>query len=159
MADVMSVEKRSALMSRIRGTGNETTELALAKLLRQAKLAGWRRHVQIRWRASSLSSLLQSRQRESQFRPYVTPDFVFRKARTVLFVDGCFWHACPEHGRAPSSNSDFWSTKLIRNQSRDDFVDAVLCYLGWTVLRVWEHELRQPQRLTRWLARNLDARK
>lgn len=157
MTDVLSVDDRSALMARIRGTGNESTEVAMIKMLRQAGLSGWRRHVRIGWQVSSLSPSLQRRQHKGRFRAYVAPDFVFRKKRTVLFVDGCFWHACPTHGGSPSSNSDYWRPKLLRNRTRDRFVDAVLCHRGWIVLRVWEHELSQPQQLMRWLVRNLQA--
>ncbi|MEK9803327.1 MAG: very short patch repair endonuclease [Curvibacter sp.] len=113
--------------------------------------------MKVRWSLSNLSPSLQERQHEGRFRPFVTPDFVFPKRRTVLFVDGCFWHSCPEHGGMPASNRIFWSSKLGRNQARDCFVDDVLCHLGWTVLHVWEHELELPQRLTRWLIRNLDV--
>ena len=55
----------------------------------------------------------------------------------------------------PSSNVDFWQRKFSRNRDRDRFVDAVLCHLGWTVLRVWEHELERPDRLVPWLVRNI----
>ncbi|MDO8456729.1 MAG: very short patch repair endonuclease, partial [Burkholderiaceae bacterium] len=82
-------------------------------------------------------------------------DFVFRQRRVALFVDGCFWHSCPKHGSLPSSNVDFWQLKFSRNRARDRFVDAVLCHLGWTVLRVWEHELEQPEKLARWLVRHI----
>jgi DNA mismatch endonuclease (patch repair protein) len=71
-----------------------------------------------------------------------TPDLAFMAARMAVFVDGCFWHGCPSHYREPITNADFWKAKLARNVRRDAAVDAELARMGWTVLRVWEHELR-----------------
>lgn len=59
-----------------------------------------------------------------------------------MFVDGCFWHLCPEHGNVPKANRDWWQEKLERNVRRDRDTDAQLLDAGWTVVRVWEHELR-----------------
>ena len=70
----------------------------------------------------------------------VRPDIVFTKARVAVFVDGCFWHACPEHGRSPKSNKAYWGPKLQRNRDRDAEVNEVLRRAQWTVVRVWEHE-------------------
>jgi len=156
MTDVFSPAYRSALMSRIRGKGSLSTELAVAEILRAAGLTGWRRNIRINWRLSSLPASLRSRQIGGRFRGYATPDFVFNAIRVVLFVDGCFWHCCPKHGTIPSSNVDYWQSKLMRNRHRDRFVDAALCDRGWTVLRVWEHELKDKDRLIRWLSRHLD---
>jgi DNA mismatch endonuclease (patch repair protein) len=58
-----------------------------------------------------------------------------------VFVDGCFWHACPEHGGNPRSNSEYWGPKLTRNRERDVRNTTELEAAGWTVVRVWEHEL------------------
>jgi DNA mismatch endonuclease (patch repair protein) len=69
------------------------------------------------------------------------PDLAFPGSRVAVFVDGCFWHGCPSHYRAPSSNVDFWSAKLERNRRRDEEVNLALSDLGWTVLRFWEHDL------------------
>jgi DNA mismatch endonuclease (patch repair protein) len=67
-------------------------------------------------------------------------DVLFTRARVAVFVDGCFWHGCPEHKTAPTSNGAWWAAKLARNIERDRETDAHLRSLGWTVLRVWEHE-------------------
>lgn len=67
-------------------------------------------------------------------------DLVFAGARVAVFVDGCFWHSCPQHGTSPRSNSSFWAEKLERNQIRDVDTTAQLSDSGWTVIRVWEHE-------------------
>lgn len=69
------------------------------------------------------------------------PDLVFSTSRTVLFVDGCFWHKCPQHFTPPRSNADFWRRKVDANVERDRRVVARLEALGWLVLRVWEHEI------------------
>ena len=67
------------------------------------------------------------------------PDVVFPRARVAVFVDGCFWHCCPEHGTSPRANTAYWLPKLKRNVSRDRAVDDA-GRAGWCVLRAWEHE-------------------
>lgn len=69
-----------------------------------------------------------------------TADIVFRPARVAVFVDGCFWHGCPEHYRPPSSNVEYWAPKILRNQERDLETTTALEAAGWTVLRYWEHD-------------------
>ncbi|MFA4084539.1 very short patch repair endonuclease [Mycobacteroides salmoniphilum] len=66
-------------------------------------------------------------------------DVLFTRARVAVFVDGCFWHGCPEHKTAPNINGAWWAAKLARNIERDRETDAHLSSLGWTVLRFWEH--------------------
>lgn len=67
-------------------------------------------------------------------------DIVFRRERVAVFVDGCFWHGCPRHGRVPRTNGDYWSAKLARNAARDDRNGRALKSAGWAVIRVWEHD-------------------
>ena len=119
MTDVWTKKKRSEVMSLVRGRGNKCTELALVRLFRRNKINGWRRQV-----------LLPGK-----------PDFTFWRKRMVVFVDGCFWHGCPKHGRQPKSNRIFWRTKLSSNKKRDRFVNKTLRRAGWRVLRIWEHDL------------------
>jgi DNA mismatch endonuclease (patch repair protein) len=69
----------------------------------------------------------------------VRPDIAFTKSKVAVFVDGCFWHCCPEHGRIPVVNEDYWRPKLQRNQDRDQIADAALSDAGWQVVRLWEH--------------------
>ncbi|MFB9684653.1 very short patch repair endonuclease [Amycolatopsis plumensis] len=69
----------------------------------------------------------------------VRPDIVFTKRKVAVFVDGCFWHVCPEHGRHPTSNEWYWTPKLRRNMSRDQLVTEALIDAGWRVVRIWEH--------------------
>ncbi len=68
------------------------------------------------------------------------PDVVFPPARLAVFVDGCYWHGCPQHARLPAVNVDYWKPKIEGNVARDRRADAALAEAGWTVLRIWEHE-------------------
>lgn len=67
-------------------------------------------------------------------------DLVFPRARVAVYVDGCFWHGCPEHGTSPRHNAEYWRDKIARNRRRDADTNAQLRAAGWDVLRVWEHE-------------------
>lgn len=67
------------------------------------------------------------------------PDIVFTKSRLVIFIDGCFWHFCPEHGHIPKSNIHYWEPKLNKNKERDITDTKLLTDNGWLVLRIWEH--------------------
>ncbi|MFF1904272.1 very short patch repair endonuclease [Kitasatospora sp. NPDC058218] len=69
-----------------------------------------------------------------------TADLVFTKAHVAVFVDGCFWHGCPEHLRPARRNADFWGAKITANRARDEETDRLLAAAGWRVVRVWEHE-------------------
>jgi DNA mismatch endonuclease (patch repair protein) len=135
MPDVFTTLKRSDVMSKIRGRGNRDTELALVRLLRFQRITGWRRHPAV----------------------FGKPDFVFRKERLAVFVDGCFWHCCPKHSNLPQNNRLFWTKKLGANRRRDRLVTRELRARGWRVLRIWEHELtiRNEQRLVKRIRRAL----
>lgn len=65
---------------------------------------------------------------------------VFRPVKVAVFIDGCYWHGCPEHYVPPKTNSGYWSEKVLRNVTRDRDTDERLRAAGWTVLRFWEHE-------------------
>jgi DNA mismatch endonuclease (patch repair protein) len=67
-------------------------------------------------------------------------DLVFTRARVAVFVDGCFWHGCPQHHTVAKSNAEFWATKVAGNRARDERGEAILGAASWTVLRFWEHE-------------------
>lgn len=69
-----------------------------------------------------------------------TIDVAFTRARVAVFVDGCFWHGCPQHATSPRANSDWWHWKIEGNQARDTNTTQLLGDAGWTVLRIWEHE-------------------
>ena len=130
MADVFDRAKRSLVMANIRSKGNRTTELALAAILRSAKISGWRRHQKVVGK----------------------PDFIFRSQRVAIFVDGCFWHGCPRCYQAPSQNSKFWRTKLNANKTRDRKVNSLLRADDWRVMRLWEHDLRHSKRVAHRIA-------
>jgi DNA mismatch endonuclease, patch repair protein len=70
----------------------------------------------------------------------VRPDVVFTRSRVAVFVDGCFWHGCPEHGETPVANREFWEAKIAGTRERDHRQTAALEDAGWTVVRLWEHE-------------------
>lgn len=69
-----------------------------------------------------------------------TADVVFSKAKVAVFVDGCYWHGCPDHFRPPSRNPGYWGPKIERNRERDRMFTEKLENAGWTVIRAWEHE-------------------
>ena len=70
----------------------------------------------------------------------VRPDVVFTRRRVALFIDGCWWHGCPEHGTQAATNAEYWGPKLAENRDRDRRQTAVLKKHGWTVIRAWAHE-------------------
>lgn len=86
-----------------------------------------------------------------------TADLVFRSARVAVFVDGCFWHRCPDHATDPQTNSNYWRPKLERNVERDRETDVLLANAGWLSVRVWEHE--DPGKAARRIARIVTKRR
>lgn len=127
MPDVFTKAKRSAVMARIRGSGNKDTELRMIALFRANGITGWRRRVTL----------------------FGKPDFVFRQQRLAVFVDGCFWHRHPQckFSYTPKSRLNFWIPKFERNVRRDRFVTRTLKKAGWKVIRIWECDLlRKRQR-------------
>lgn len=120
-------------MSRIKGKGNKDTELTMIQILRKHHISGWRRNQAVLGK----------------------PDFIFPKPKIALFVDGCFWHGCPKpkHSNMPRNNQKFWAKKLQANKDRDKFVNRKLRKLGWKVIRVWEHELKDIPQIAKKLAR------
>ncbi len=69
-----------------------------------------------------------------------TPDVVLVRPRLAIFVDGCFWHVCPDHAVIPKANREFWIEKLEENRARDRRKDVALTEIGWEPVHVWEHE-------------------
>jgi DNA mismatch endonuclease (patch repair protein) len=125
MADVFSKSKRSQVMSSIRGKGNRTTEWRLRSRLIQAGIRGW-----------------QVGTKEVVGKP----DFLFKKKRLALFVDGCFWHGCKRCRNIPIQNHAFWIKKIRSNKKRDSKVTMSLRNKRWRVVRFWEHEITQNPR-------------
>ncbi|RCG23758.1 very short patch repair endonuclease [Streptomyces diacarni] len=85
-----------------------------------------------------------------------TIDIAFPGPRVAVFVDGCFWHSCPQHATSPKANSSWWQQKLARNAQRDQETTRHLEGLGWQVLRFWEHEA--PEEVAEKIARAVDVR-
>ncbi|GIE34091.1 hypothetical protein Ait01nite_071360 [Actinoplanes italicus] len=73
-----------------------------------------------------------------------TADLVFPRLKIAVFVDGCYWHGCPEHYRPSQANQQFWHTKIEGNKARDAETDKLLAAAGWTAIRVWEHDVPKP---------------
>ncbi len=119
MPDIFTKAKRSQVMSRIRSRGNKDTELALIRVFRAHRITGWRRRQPV----------------------FGKPDFVFPTLRIAVFVDGCFWHGCPQHATKPKNNRAYWQKKFAVNKVRDRLVTRTLRRRGWRVFRIWEHEL------------------
>lgn len=139
MTDVIDAAKRSEVMSKIRSRRNGSTELVMARLLRTGRLSGWRRHVELRPRPTESDMAAAVLRKNGRIR--VRPDFVFRGLRLAIFVDGCFWHACPMHSSRPKQNAQCWGAKLRANCLRDRVATNALQAAGWRVERIWEHEL------------------
>jgi DNA mismatch endonuclease (patch repair protein) len=131
MADRMTLAQRSRTMAAVRSRGNRSTEVVLVEILRAARIKGWRRHVALVGR----------------------PDFVFRRQRVVIFVDGCFWHGCPRCYTRPVTRRRYWDEKVRQNRARDARQRRDLRAAGWCVLRIWEHELKRHARVLSKLTR------
>src|SRR6266851_41683 len=121
MTDWLTPEQRSRNMASIRSKGNKTTEARFVDLLRTSQISGWRRHTKLLGK----------------------PDFVFKKERLAVFVDGCFWHGCPRCYRLPEDNRLYWRKKVKLNRLRDRRNARGLRQRGWKVVRFWEHALER----------------
>lgn len=118
--DKVSPQKRSQIMASVHSKDTRP-EIALRKALWQAGVRGYR-----------LDRDLLGR-----------PDLTFKAHRVAVFVDGCFWHGCPKCYRQPTNNKDYWIVKIANNRKRDRQVSEKLASQGWTVVRLWEHEIRE----------------
>lgn len=123
MADIFSKRKRSEIMSRIRCAGTEP-EQQLYQMVRD--ILGHR------WKIDQNVQKLPGR-----------PDIVIPSLRVTIFLDGCFYHSCPQHGHSPKSNRDYWVPKLMRNKARDRSNRRRLRQMGYKVLCYWEHDLQR----------------
>ena len=135
VADVVSKEKRSQVMAAIRSKGNKATELKLVSILRATGITGWLRHRPLPGR----------------------PDFIFRRQRLAIFVDGCFWHGCRWHCRMPQDTREYWLQKITGNAARDRSATQLLRRRGWSVLRIWGHELETPEAVARRISSLLNT--
>ena len=121
MADVFDKEKRSEIMSVIRSKGNKSTELKLIEFFKKNGIIGWRRNYMVKGH----------------------PDFIFPRKKIAIFVDGCFWHGHDCRNTRPSDNSEYWQKKREHNIKHDKEVTALFESRGWTVIRIWECELKR----------------
>lgn len=127
MADVFTPEERSAIMRRVKSSGNRSTEVALVTYFKKYGITGWRRNYKL----------------------FGQPDFVFPKYRIAIFADGCFWHGHDCRNTRPSSNKAYWEKKRERNIDRDKVVNQRLKEEGWAVIRIWECEIKKESFLSK----------
>jgi len=120
MADVLTPEQRTYNMSKIRGK-NTGPEIKLRKMLWSEGIRGYRIHYKLPGK----------------------PDIVFTKKKIAIFIDGCFWHKCPACFQEPETRKEFWMKKIQSNVDRDKKVNEQLQAEGWTIIRIWEHEIRK----------------
>ena len=121
MSDVFDKNTRSDIMRKIRSKGNKSTEIKLISLFQTYGIHGWRRHYPVKGH----------------------PDFVFLDSKVAIFVDGCFWHGHDCRNTRPEDNKEYWAKKRERNIAHDRAVTILFQNRGWTVLRIWECELKK----------------
>ena len=124
MADVFDKEKRSDIMKHVRSKGNKSTELKLIEVFKELGITGWRRNYTV----------------------IGHPDFVFLNKRVAVFVDGCFWHGHNCRNTRPATNSEYWNRKRERNRLHDEEITKRFKSRGWSVIRIWECELKTANR-------------
>ena len=120
MADVFDKSKRSDIMKKVRSSKNKSTELRLIEIFKENNIHGWRRNYKVKGH----------------------PDFVFIDKRIAIFVDGCFWHGHDCRNTRPKDNESYWSKKRERNIKHDKEITEYFESRGWTVIRIWECELK-----------------
>ena len=121
MSDVFDREKRSQVMRAVKSKNTKTTELTMINLFREHHINGWRRTYPVKGH----------------------PDFVFLKKKVAVFVDGCFWHGHDGRNTRPANKADYWRKKREHNIQHDMEITAAFEKRGWTVLRIWECELKK----------------
>lgn len=119
MKNPKTTEKRSKMMGKIK---------AVSKLEDMVTHELWAKGYRFRRNVRSLKG---------------TPDIAIKKYKIVIFIDSCFWHFCPIHGKIPKTNVEFWTEKLSTNKQRDSEVTKYYTDKGWNILRIWEHEIRE----------------
>lgn len=132
MADIVSKEKRSEIMSRVKSKDSKIEILFRKKL--------WATGIRYRKNVKNY---------------FGKPDIVIKKNKTVIFIDSCFWHGCKKHFRLPEQNKKYWVKKIKRNKERDKEVSVFYKKIGWRIIRIWEHQLRTPKFYGKWVSRIL----
>lgn len=108
-------------MRKVKARGNKSTELRLIQIFQANGITGWRRNYSVKGH----------------------PDFVFLNKRIAIFVDGCFWHGHDCRNTRPEDNKDYWQKKRERNIRHDEEINAIFISRGWSILRIWECELKK----------------
>ena len=121
MADIFEKEKRSKIMSAVHSKQNKSTEMKLIKIFKENGIVGWRRNYKVKGH----------------------PDFVFPDKKIAIFVDGCFWHGHDCRNTRPADNAEYWQKKRERNMRHDKEITTLFENRGWTVIRIWECELKK----------------
>lgn len=124
MADIFDNKKRSDIMSKVRSKNNKSTELKLIQIFEENNIKKWRRNYPVKGH----------------------PDFVFLEKKIAIFVDGCFWHGHDCRNTCPSNNAEYWIKKRERNMKHDKEITTLFEQRGWTVIRIWECELKKKNR-------------
>ena len=120
MADIFDKDKRSEIMKKVRSKNNKSTELKLIQIFKENNIHGWRRNYKVKGH----------------------PDFVFLSRKIAIFVDGCFWHGHDCRNTKPKDNQEYWDKKRERNMKHDKEITEYFENRGWTVIRIWECELK-----------------
>ena len=121
MADIFEKEKRSKIMSAVHSKQNKSTEMKLIKIFKENGIVGWRLNYKVKGH----------------------PDFVFPDKKIAIFVDGCFWHGHDCRNTRPADNAEYWQKKRERNMRHDKEITTLFENRGWTVIRIWECELKK----------------
>lgn len=121
MSDVFDKKARSAIMRAVKNKNPKSTELALIRLFKENHITGWRHSYNVKGH----------------------PDFVFLNKRIAIFVDGCFWHGHDCRNTRPADNAEYWAKKRVRNIQHDKEITQLFERRGWTVIRIWECELKR----------------
>ena len=121
MSDVFDKKARSEIMRAVKSKNTRSTELAMIALFKESHITGWRHSYNVKGH----------------------PDFVFLKKRIAIFVDGCFWHGHDCRNTRPADNAEYWAKKRERNIQRDKETTERFEKRGWTVVRIWECELKK----------------
>lgn len=125
MSDIFNKDKRSEIMSAVRSKKNKSTELKLIEIFKENNIKGWRRNYPVKGH----------------------PDFIFLEKKIAVFVDGCFWHGHDCRNTRPDDNNEYWRNKRARNIEHDKKVTDSFKQRGWTVIRIWECELKKSNSL------------
>jgi DNA mismatch endonuclease (patch repair protein) len=120
MTDIVSKKKRSEIMSAVRSKDTKM-EIVFKKAIRQKGF--------------------KYDKKSSKY--FGKPDIVFKKYKTMIFLDSCFWHGCRKHCRMPASRKKYWRNKIERNKIRDKEVNRFYEKTGWKIIRIWEHEIKK----------------